>query len=224
MNFINPKTDYAFKKIFGSEQSKDILISFLNALLYESQPTIEDLEILHPYLVPKVRGVKENHLDIKANLAGNQTVIIKMQVLKEEGFEKRILYKVAKNYSSQLDLVETYTRLEPVEPVIVLTITEFEMFPELPKGISRFIVKAQDFLIDYLSYDIELIFVELPKFNKEIDDLDTLTDKWIYFLKNAISLEIVPENLMSVPEIQKAFEMANQANFSGEELDDLSHQ
>jgi len=48
MIFINPKTDFAFKKIFGSEQSKDILISFLNALLYDAQPIIEDLEILNP--------------------------------------------------------------------------------------------------------------------------------------------------------------------------------
>ncbi|MEO0707127.1 MAG: PD-(D/E)XK nuclease family transposase, partial [Cyanobacteria bacterium J06649_5] len=43
--FINPKTDFAFKKIFGSLQSKDILISFLDALLYEGAPTIKDLEI-----------------------------------------------------------------------------------------------------------------------------------------------------------------------------------
>ncbi len=58
MIFINPKTDFAFKKIFGSEQSKDILISFLNALLYEARPVIEDLEILNPYLAPKIRGIK----------------------------------------------------------------------------------------------------------------------------------------------------------------------
>jgi predicted transposase/invertase (TIGR01784 family) len=45
MIFINPKIDFAFKKIFGSEDSKDILISFLNALIYEAQPVIHDLEI-----------------------------------------------------------------------------------------------------------------------------------------------------------------------------------
>lgn len=46
MVFINPKIDFAFKKIFGSEDSKDILISFLNALIYDEQPIIQDLEIL----------------------------------------------------------------------------------------------------------------------------------------------------------------------------------
>ena len=58
MAFINPKTDYAFKKIFGSPQSKALLISFLNALLYDAQPVIEDLEIIDPYQVPRVSGLK----------------------------------------------------------------------------------------------------------------------------------------------------------------------
>ena len=53
MIFINPKIDFAFKKIFGSEDSKDILISFLNALIYEEKPVIQDLEIINPILRPK---------------------------------------------------------------------------------------------------------------------------------------------------------------------------
>ena len=72
MNFINPKTDFAFKKIFGSADSKDILISFLNAILYEAQPVIEDLEIIDPYLAPKIKGVKDTYLDVKAKIAGNK--------------------------------------------------------------------------------------------------------------------------------------------------------
>ncbi len=102
MRFINPKTDIAFKKIFGSEQSKDILISFLNSMLYDSQPVIEDLEILNPYLAPRIRGVKETYLDIKAKITGNKTAIVEMQVLNVAGFEKRILYNAAKSYSIQL--------------------------------------------------------------------------------------------------------------------------
>ena len=68
MIFINPKIDFAFKKIFGSEESKDILISFLNALIYDSQPVITDLEILNPYVTPKIRGLKDSYLDIKAQI------------------------------------------------------------------------------------------------------------------------------------------------------------
>lgn len=220
MIFINPKTDFAFKKIFGSEQSKDILISFLNALLYNGNPVIQDLEILNPYLAPKIRGIKDTYLDVKARIMGNKTVIIEMQVLNVEGFEKRILYNAAKAYSIQLDSGEDYTRLNPV---IALTITDFEMFPHLDKVISRFILKEKEFLIDYLIDDIELVFVELPKFNKKQEELETLTDKWIYFIKSARTLQSVPETMEVVPEIKKAFEVANQANLTREELEDLQH-
>ncbi|MEY3866542.1 MAG: hypothetical protein RLZZ338_433, partial [Cyanobacteriota bacterium] len=64
-------------------------------------------------------------------------------------------------------------------------------------------------------------FVELPKFEKTLEQLESLTDKWIYFLKNARNLEIVPENMGNIPELQKAFEIANQATMNREELDDL---
>ena len=90
MRFINPKTDFAFKKIFGSEDSKDILISFLNSILYPDNPQIEDLTILNPYQAPKIRGIKDTYLDVKATITGNKTVIIEMQILNIEGFEKRI--------------------------------------------------------------------------------------------------------------------------------------
>jgi predicted transposase/invertase (TIGR01784 family) len=64
MRFINPKTDFAFKKIFGSEQSHDVLISFLNAILYNGDRRISQLEILNPYLAPRIRGVKATYLDV----------------------------------------------------------------------------------------------------------------------------------------------------------------
>jgi predicted transposase/invertase (TIGR01784 family) len=218
MIFINPKTDFAFKKIFGSEQSKGILISFLNAILYNEHPVIEDLEILNPYLAPKIRGVKDTYLDVKARITGDKTVIIEMQVLNIESFEKRILYNAAKSYSVQLQSGERYSLLNPV---IALTITDFEMFPQFDKVTSRFVLKEQDYLVDYLSDDIELVFVELPKFKKELNELETITDKWIYFLKSARELRTVPEVMGNVPEITQAFQIANQANLNPEELEDL---
>ncbi|HBK65000.1 MAG TPA: transposase, partial [Cyanobacteria bacterium UBA11166] len=122
MIFINPKTDFAFKRIFGSEQSKDILISFLNSILYNEEEVIKDLDIINPYLAPKIRGVKDTYLDVKARLKGDKTVIIEMQVLNVESFEKRILYNAAKAYSVQLQIGEDYSLLNPV---IALTITDF---------------------------------------------------------------------------------------------------
>ena len=221
MKFISPKTDFAFKKIFGSEQSHDVLISFLNAMLYDGQSRISQLEILNPYLAPRIRGVKDTYLDVKAKLDNGTSVIIEMQVLNIEGFEKRILYNAAKAYSIQLGIGQSYSQLNPV---IALTITDFVMFPEINQLSSRFILKEKDFLIDYPIYDLELVFVELPKFDKALMVLETLADKWLYFLKHAIDLDVVPESMNLVPEIKQAFEFAREGNLSPEELDELQHQ
>ena len=215
LTFINPKTDFAFKKIFGSPQSKDILISFLNAILYNSEPTIQDLDILDPYQAPKIEGMKNSFLDIKALLTDDRTVIIEMQVLNVLGFEKRVLYNAAKTYSTQLKTGEDYTLLNPV---IALTITDFEMFEHSDRVISRYRLMEKDRLTEY-SDDIELVFVELPKFNKALAELESLTDKWLYFLKSADELEAVPTNLAEVTAIHDAFEVARQSRLSPEELE-----
>ncbi len=215
LTFINPKTDFAFKKIFGSPQSKDILISFLNAILYNSEPAIQDLDILDPYQAPRIEGMKNSFLDIKALLANDSTVIIEMQILNVLGFEKRVLYNAAKSYSTQLKTGEDYTLLNPV---IALTITDFEMFEHSDKVTSRYRLMEKDTLTEY-SDDIELVFVELPKFDKALDELEDLTDKWLYFLKSADELEVVPNNLNEVAAIHDAFEVARQSRLSPEELE-----
>jgi predicted transposase/invertase (TIGR01784 family) len=186
--YINPKTDFAFKKIFGSKKSKDILISFLDAVLYNAEGIIMEVEILDPYQAPRIKGIKDSYLDVKATITGNKTVIIEMQVLNVLGFEKRVLYNAAKALSIQLAVGEDYTL---INPVIALTITDFEMFPDRQKIISRYRFKEKDTYTDY-SDDIELVFIELPKFKKTLNELETLVDKWLYFLKAANELESVP--------------------------------
>ena len=218
MKFINPKTDFAFKKIFGSTNSQDILISFLNALIYDGQPIIQDLKIIDPYLAATVIGLKDSYLDVKAQITGNKTVIIEMQVLNVAAFEKRVIYNLAKTYANQLQIRDSYPRLKPV---IALTITDFEMFQEQPDVISHFIFKEKEKLFDYPDLEVEMFFVELPKFKKELDELTTLTDKWIYFMKHTPDLETIPPTMETVPELEKAFQIANEANLSLKELQDM---
>ncbi|MEM6591275.1 MAG: Rpn family recombination-promoting nuclease/putative transposase [Cyanobacteria bacterium P01_C01_bin.73] len=220
MAFINPKTDFAFKKIFGSPQSQPVLISFLNGLLYDGIDIIESLTILNPYQAPRVRGMKDTYLDVKAQLNDGTSVIIEMQVLNVEGFEKRILYNAAKTYSTQLSTGDNYRLLNPV---IALTITDFVMFEELDSYRSCFVLKEKDFLIDYPSYDLELVFVELPKFERSLTQLDSLMERWLFFLKNAKELRTIPAEMETVPALRQAFEFANQANLTPEELENLEH-
>ncbi|MGD1907021.1 MAG: Rpn family recombination-promoting nuclease/putative transposase [Leptolyngbyaceae cyanobacterium] len=220
MPFINPKTDFAFKKIFGSPQSQPVLISFLNGLLYDGSDTIQSLDILNPYQAPRIKGMKDTYLDVKAQLADGTSVIIEMQVLNVEGFEKRVLYNAAKTYSTQLAPGEDYTLLNPV---IALTITDFLMFEALASYRSCFVLKEKDVLLDYPSADLELVFIELPKFERSLTQLASLMEQWLYFLKNAKQLRAIPEQMAAVPALRQAFEFANQTNLSPEELEDLEH-
>jgi predicted transposase/invertase (TIGR01784 family) len=218
MQFINPRTDFAFKRIFGAQESRAILKSFLNALLYAGQPVIADLEILDPYLAPKIQGVKDTYVDVRARLSNGRIVIIEMQVLNVEGMEQRILYNAAKTYSTQLLAGQDYGSLNPV---IALTITDFVMFEDSPGVESRFVLKEQERLTDYPRGDLELAFVELPKFKKSLEELDGVRDKWLYFLRKAPDLQMIPAPMEAVAEIREAFGRAQLAGLTREELEEL---
>jgi predicted transposase/invertase (TIGR01784 family) len=92
------------------------------------------------------------------------------------------------------------------------------MFPGQPL-INCFKLLEKARFIEY-SGDIELVFIELPKFTKTEAELDSVQDKWLYFIKNAGKLDCIPKNLGQ--EQEKAFAIANEANLSAEELD-LQH-
>ncbi|XZN90749.1 MAG: Rpn family recombination-promoting nuclease/putative transposase [Microcoleus sp.] len=102
-----------------------------------------------------------------------------------------------------------------------MTITDFEMFDHDQEVISHFVFKEKERLFEYPDPGMEMIFIELPKFNKQLDELETLTDKWVYFMKNAPCLEVVPSTMENVSEIQQAFAIANETNLNPEELKDL---
>ena len=221
MTYINPTTDFAFKKIFGSDESHDILISFLNGILYGGELVIKDLVILDPYQAPRIEGFKSSYLDVKAKLSTGESVIIEMQVLNIDGFQKRILYNATKTYSAQLKSGDGYSA---INPVIALTILGFNMFEESEGPIVRFILKEKTMLFDYPVCDLELVFVELPKFKTDVQDLITLTDKWMYFLRNASKLGSIPGSLDEIPEIHQAFSLANEAQLTVEERDRLDRE
>ena len=221
MRFIDPKIDFAFKKIFGSSDSKDILINFLNAILYEAQPLIEDLEIIDSQPENPTLGVQETRLDVKATINGDRIALVEIQLINVPSFGNRVLYNAAKSYSQQLTGKDRYERLKTV---ISLKIADFEMFENQPEFMSRFVFQEKEQQFECPDTAIELVFIELPKFSKELAALETTADQWIYFLKNTSTLETVPETLSAVPEIRKAFKIAREDNFTQEELKELEKQ
>lgn len=223
MRFINPKIYFAFNKIFGSSENTDILISFLNALLYqkEEETIIESLEIIDPNVTYPIIGSKNSYLDVQAKLNNGTSVIIKIQVLHVETSAKLVLLDTAKTYGTQFMIRELYKGLQTV---IFLAIADFKMFKHHQNVTSTFRLKETTLLFDYPYTQIELFFVELPKFKKELQQLKNITDKWIYYIKNSGSLREIPAILGEVSQINRAFEIAKDINLTREEFDILQKQ
>ena len=216
MKFINPKVDYAFQKIFGSHQSEKILISFLNAIIYDGEKIIESLTIVNPFNPGQIISFKDTYLDVKAVLVDGSIVVIEMQVARMTAFNKRVAYNLAKAYANQLDKGEKYPLLNPA---IAVTITDFILFKTTDDAINKFVFQEETKKLECLDKELRLIFVELPKFKKTLSELQGLKDKWIYFLKEAASLDGIPESLGEVVEIEQALNIANFINMSPEELE-----
>lgn len=214
MRFVDVTNDVAFRKIFGDEQKKIILISFLNAILgLEGLDRIKDVTLLNPYQFPRIIGERASIIDVKAVDEKDTTFIIEMQVTEPEGFAKRVLYYTCKDYSGQIKVGDQYPKLRPVYFIGILDFNFFEGTNYLS---SHLIVDEQTGQCVF--HDMKFRFLELPKFKKEIHELETIIDKWAYFLKNADELEVIPSNTDDEG-LKEAYEAAAQHNWSREEYD-----
>ena len=194
MKFADPKNDLAFKKIFGDENHKNILISFLNSVLdFKGNQIIVDVSLANPYQVPKIPELKETILDIKATNKNSDTFIVEMQKKDIGDFTKRSLYYTSKAYVSQLPKGQDYTVLKKVYFIGILNFNIFEN----KNYISRHLIINQETNTQDLK-DFEFSFIELPKFNKELDQLNSILDKWIYFIQNASEFTIIPSQYKNI--------------------------
>jgi len=214
MPFVDIKNDIAFRKIFGNENKKIILISFLNAVMkLEDSSRIADVEILNPYQLPIIKNLKASIIDVKAKDKRGKTYIIEMQVAEPDGLDKRLLYYASKEYSQQIESGELYTQLRPV---IFIGIFDFH-FTKGPKYLSHHAVcDVEDG--ERIIKDMDFYFIELPKFDTPLANLTEITDKWIFFIKEAENLEIIPDNVDDEG-LKAAYHGANKHSWTKEELD-----
>jgi len=214
MRFADPKSDIAFKKIFGNEGRKEILISFLNAVLdLPEGRRVLDVEILNPYQAPRIQGLRETTLDVRAKDQRGVQYIVEMQVQKRTGFEKRVLFYSAKAYSGQVLRGEDYPRLNQV---IFIGICDFSFF-EGDDYLTRHLILNTSTLKQELT-DLEFNFIELPKFNKAEGELAGVIEQWAFFLKNAPNLDLVPASVKDQG-LKAAYETANTFQWTKDELD-----
>ena len=214
MKFVDVTNDVAFRKIFGNENRKEVLISFLNAvLLLSDNNKIVSVDILTPYQLPKLKGGKVTTVDVKAKDQHGKNYIVEMQVAEVDGFDKRVLYYASKSYSSQIDRGDLYEKLNPTFFIGILDfiITQNSDYISRHKIVD---IETGENLIS----DIEFNFIELPKFNKNVDELKTIIDQWVYFIKNAENLNVIPDNVDD-DGLRIAYEDAAKHNWTKEELE-----
>ncbi len=214
MKFVDVKNDVAFRKIFGNENRKEVLISFLNAvLLLENDRKIVSVDILTPYQLPALKGGKVTIVDVKAKDQSDKNYIVEMQVADVDGFDKRVLYYASKSYSSQIDRGDLY---EQLNPTFFIGILDFEATKN-KDYISRHkiidIITGENFI-----KDIEFNFIELPKFNKRETELTSVIEQWVYFIKNAEDLELIPESVKDEG-LKSAYQDADKYNWTKAELE-----
>jgi predicted transposase/invertase (TIGR01784 family) len=139
-----------------------------------------------------------------------------MQVAKTPGFEKRAQYYAAKAYGSQLNQGEDYHNLKEI---IFIAITDFVMFPDKPDYKSDHVILDKKHFTHDLK-DFSFTFLELPKFNKTIEELSTTVEKWAYFFKHAE--ETHEKELARIAGsdevIERAYEELNRFSWSKQEL------
>ena len=215
--FLDPKNDVAFKKIFGTDKNKDILIHFLNdMLIFKKREPIKEVVFLKTVQDPETAAKKTSIVDILCKDEKGNTYIVEMQVAKEKGFEKRAQYYASKAYISQANAGGDYHDLQEI---IFLAISDFTLFPNKRSYKSDHIVLDKESHENDLK-DFSFTFLELDKFDKDINHLSNMIDKWAYFFKNAT--ETAEDDIQKVigndQIIDRAYKELNQFAWSEEEL------
>ena len=215
--FLDPKNDFAFKQIFGTEKNQDILIHFINDILcFKGSEQVIEVEFQKTSQDPEIAYQKQSLIDVLCKDQTGRQFIIEMQVARTQGFEKRAQYYAARAYGRQLVPGEDYTELKEI---IFIAITDFVMFKDKKGYYSTHVILDKE-TYDHRLKDFSFTFLELPKFDKTIDELETLIEKWAYFFKHAEETkEAEVERIVGSDEvIYRAYEALNRFSWTEIEL------
>lgn len=210
--YINPYTDFGFKKLFGEEGNKDLLIDFLNQLL-PAHHQIADLTFRNPENLADISAERKAIFDISCRAVSGERFIVEMQKAKVKFFKERSLFYVTFPIRDQAQQGEWDFRLAPIYFVAIL---DFEYDEEEEKRKFRRDVALKDQDGDLFFDKLHFKFLQMPLFNKQAHELETKFDKWCYFLKNLGNFDHIP-SILNEPIFQKAFGAAELANLTEEQ-------
>ena len=211
--YINPYTDFGFKKLFGEEANKDLLMDFLNQLL-PAKHKIINLTFKNPEKLGSVSSDRKAIFDIHCHNDKGDRFIVEMQKAKIKFFKDRAVFYTTFPIREQAEKGKWDFKLNPVYCVAILDF-EFDDDREQKSHLTHVQLKDQycQTFFDKLTY----IFIEMPRFTKEKTELESHFDKWLYFLKHLESFESIP-GILKEEVFIKGFEIAEIANFDEKEL------
>ena len=213
--YVNPYTDFGFKKLFGTEMNKDLLISFLNSLFKGRREEIADVQYLNGELLGDGYGDRRSVFDVYCLTSSGGRFIVEMQKAEQRFFKDRSIYYATAPIREQAPRGKWDYRLEDVTTVGILDF----VFPkgEYPEDSLLHEIKLTDVDDGHVFYDkLTFLYLEMPKFNKREEELETMYDKWLFALKNLARLLDRPKALQERI-FARLFDQAEIARYSLEE-------
>ncbi|MEO1633706.1 MAG: Rpn family recombination-promoting nuclease/putative transposase [Cyanobacteria bacterium J06631_9] len=212
--YIHPLTDFGFKRLFGTEPNKALLIDFLNVVLPERH-TISDLSYRNSEQVGNTAIDRKAIFDIYCKSENGEWFIVEMQKAKQNFFKDRSVYYSTFPIQEQAQQGDWKYKLSPVYTVGILDVV-FDDHKDDDTILHTVELKNQNCEVFYDK--LKFIYLELPKFTKTVDQIETHFDKWLFLLKHLPDLQDPPE-IMQEGTFRRLFEVAELANFSLDEQD-----
>jgi predicted transposase/invertase (TIGR01784 family) len=213
--YIDPYTDFGFKKLFGTELNKDLLISFLNALFNDAKREIKDVKYLNAEQLGDGYGDRRAVFDVYCETEDGSRFIVEMQKAEQEYFKDRSIYYATAPIREQAPKGKWDYHLEGVYTIGVLNF----VFPDNEYPADSYVheVKLKDIDDNHVFYDkLTFVYLEMPKFNKREDELVTMFDKWMFALRNLSRLLERPRALQERI-FKRLFDQAEIAQFTSAE-------
>ena len=209
---LNPRVDFVFKKIFGSEENKDILMSFINSVV-SAEDQVVDLTLRNPFSSKSYLQGKLVILDIRAVDVSGRHYNIEMQITDQLHYEKRALYYWSDMYAKQLNEGATYSELKKTIGIHVLN---FNLMDETDFHNRYYVTNHASQKRAF--QDLELHTIELGKFEREMGEVRTTLERWAAFLTKAYTLkESQSSETTQDPEFQKAMHVLETLSLDDDE-------
>lgn len=204
IKLLNPKNDYVFKRLFGQPKNEEITKDLISSIMNKEITSInlDKNPILDRDLINDKLGI----VDINATLNGNVACDIELQVVNENNIEKRMLYYWSKLYQKGIKKGQDYRELKKTIVIMILDF-ELETTKEIPKGITKWNIREEDFPKVILTPDFEAYIIEIPKLKRYKDKVKNKElISWMKFIESPGEIDMEKETNKSIKEAKKELE------------------